>query len=76
MTQKKNMLEALFPDDPKARNRRYAAASIVALEAAIAAGECTRESVQDDLDLMEFYRNTPLRPQRLHLLRRDVRRAT
>ena len=57
MTQKKNTLEALFPDDPKARNRRYAAASIVDLEAAIAAGECTRESVHGDLDFLEFQRD-------------------
>jgi len=57
MTQKKNMLEALFPDDPNARNRRYAAASIVDLEAAIAVGKCTRESVQGDLYFLSLQRD-------------------
>ena len=36
----KNMLDALFPDDAPARNRRYAAEDVARIEADIAAGRC------------------------------------
>lgn len=48
---RKSMLDTLFPDDEKARNRRYAAESVKDIDRDLAAGRYPDSEVEAMLDL-------------------------
>jgi hypothetical protein len=51
----KTMLDTLFPDDPKARNRRYAAESVRDIDRDLAAGRCDDAEVESILELRHIF---------------------
>lgn len=54
------VLDSLFPDDPGARDRRYAAESVTQLEAAMANGGCDADLGywHEQLSIMRLRRDT------------------
>ena len=54
------VLDSLFPDDPAARDRRYAAESVTQLEAAMANGDCDADPGywHEQLSIMRLRRET------------------